>query len=117
MLHVGLKRTLKEKILSQLDLLGYIDIVGDSYSKMACVISVDTKYSPKLIMYSLKNGNNLECKIDKRSFNKNKLSKGDIVMINTSRYKPKVKKTESGWVEIPGTKELWITKYVKVDNL
>ena len=111
------KRTLKEKILSQLDLLGYIDIVGDSYSKMACVISVDTKYSPKLIMYSLKNGNNLECKIDKRSFNKNKLSKGDIVRISGTKYKPRVKKTESGWAEIPGTKELWITKYVKVDNL
>ena len=68
-------------------------------------------------MYSLKNGNNLECKIDKRVFNKEKLEKGDLVRISGTKYKPRVKKTESGWAEIPGTKELWITKYVKVDNL
>lgn len=111
------KMTLKEKIAAQTEFLGYIDIVGDNYSKIACVVSVDTKYSPKLVMYSLKNGNNLECKIDKRVFNKEKLEKGDIVRISGTKYKPRVKKTESGWAEIPGTKELWITKYVKVDNL
>ena len=111
------KMTLKEKIAAQTEFLGYIDIVGDNYSRIACVVSVDTKYSPKLVMYSLKNGNNLECKIDKRVFNKEKLEKGDIVRISGTKYKPRVKKTESGWAEIPGTKELWITKYVKVDNL
>lgn len=110
------KRTLKEKILAQIEYLGYIDIVGEEYSGMACVVSVDTKYAPKLKMYSLKNGTTLDCKIDKKTFNKNKLSNGDIVVITGSKSKPKVRRTEDGTFEpIEGTKELWITGYRKTN--
>ena len=86
---------------------------------MAAVLSVDTKYSPKLSLYSLKNGTTLDCKIDKRTFNKEKLVNGDIVKINGTKQKPKVKKNiETGeWETIAGTKELWITAYQKLKNL
>lgn len=110
------KRTLKEKISAQIDGLGYIDIVGDEYSGLACLVSLDTKYSPKLKLYSLKHGNTLECKIDKKTFNKNKLSVGDIVIIIGSKYKPKIKRTDDGnFIPVDGVNELWITKYKKVD--
>jgi len=110
------KRTLKEKVSSQIDNLGYIDIIGDEYSGLACVVSLDTKYSPKLKMYSLKHGNTLDCKIDKKTFNKLKLDVGDIVMINGSRTKPKMKRTEDGdFIPVEGMNELWITNYKKVN--
>lgn len=111
-------RKLSERIKSQIDYLGYITIVDDKYSRMAAVLSVDTKYSPKLKMYSLKNGTTLDCKIDKKTFNKEKLSDGDIVRISGTKNKPKVRKNADGeWETIQGTSELWITAYHKVENL
>lgn len=112
------RRTLKEKIACQIEHLGYVDITGSQYSGIACVTSLDTKYSPRLTLYSLKNGTSYDCKIDRRTFNQAKLAKGDVVMVLANRFKPKVKKNEQGdWEEIPDSKELWITKYKKVDNL
>jgi len=112
------KRKLSEKIKSQIDYLGYITIIDKKYSGMAVVLSVDAKYSPKLKMYSLKNGTTLDCKINKKTFNKDKLSEGDIVRIVSTSSKPKVQKNENGeWVNIPGTKELWINSYHKVVGL
>jgi DNA polymerase III alpha subunit len=111
-------RKLSERIKSQIDYLGYITIVDNKYSRMAAVLSVDTKYSPKLKMYSLKNGTTLDCKIDKKTFNKEKLSDGDIVRISGTKNKPKVRKNADGeWETIQGTSELWITAYHKVENL
>ncbi len=112
------KRTLKDKVQAQITHLGYVDIIDDRYSGMACVISLDTTYAPKLKMYSLKNGNTLDCKIDRKTFNKNKLEEGDIVYISGTRNKPKMKKDENGqFVPIDGMNELWITSYKKMNNL
>ena len=108
------KRSLREKIFAQIDHLGYIDIVGDSYSGLACVVSLDTKYSPRLKLYSLKNGTTLDCKIDKRTFNKDKLKVGDIIKVISNKSKPKMKRDENGnFTPIEGTSELWVTNYKK----
>ena len=108
------RRTLKAKIEAQINHLGYIDIIDDSYSGLACVVALDTKYAPKLKMYSLKYGNMLDCKIDKKTFNKNKLEVGDVVRISSTRDRPKMKKNDEGqFVPVEGTNELWITGYTK----
>lgn len=112
------KRTLKDKINSQITHLGYLDIIDNKYSRMATILSVDTKYSPKVRAYSLKNGTILDCKIDKRTFAKCKLTKGDIVKILGTKEKPKVRRDENGnWASIPDTKELWISNYEVITNL
>lgn len=112
------KRKLTDRIKAQTEHLGYITIADPKYSRMAAVLSVDTKYSPRLKLYSLKNGNTLDCKIDKRTFNRDKLVVGDIVKIIGTKEKPKSKKNENGeWEAIPGTKELWISAYNKIENL
>lgn len=110
------KRTLSEKIQAQIKHLGYLDITGEQYNRMGVIMSVDTKYAPKIKLYSLKNGTLLDCKIDKRTFNANKLSTGDIIKICGKRDKPKMRKNEIGeWEEIPEILELWLTDYKKVD--
>lgn len=110
------KRNLKERTDAQIEHLGYIDIMGDEYSGIACVLDIDKKYSPKLHLHSLKYGNTIECKIDKKTFNRFKLEVGDIVRITGSKNKPKMKRTDSGnFVPIEGTNELWITSYKKID--
>ena len=111
-------RKLSEQIKSQTEHLGYITIADEKYSRMAAVLAVDTKYAPKLKLYSLKNGTTLDCKVDKRTFSKEKLEVGDIVRIRGTKEKPKVRKNENGEFEpIPGTKELWITDYAKIFDL
>jgi DNA polymerase-3 subunit alpha len=107
-------RKLTDIIAAQITHLGYISVKDDRYSGMAAVLSVDTKYSPKVKMYSLKNGTILDCKIDKRTFNKNKLNNGDIVIVMGTKRKPKMRKNADGkWETIAGTSELWITNYRK----
>lgn len=110
------KRKLKEKITAQIDYLGYVDIKGNRYKRMLAVIAVDTKYAPKLQMHSLKSGTMVECKIDRRTFNKCKLEKGDIIRVVGQTKKPKSKRMADGTYEhIPNTSEVWITAYEKVD--
>ena len=112
------KRTLREKIAAQIEHLGYIDITGEEYKGMCVVMDVNTKYSPKLSMYSLRSGNLFTCKIDKRTFGKNKLETGDIVTILKREYKPKMKKDEDGgFSPIPGESELWIRQCKKLTKL
>lgn len=111
-------RTLKEKIAAQIEHLGYVDIADERYSGMAAVLEVDTKYAPKLKLHSLKNGTVVECKVDKRTFGKNKLIVGDLIRITGQVRKPKLRRTEDGDYEpVPGVNELWITKYEKINNL
>lgn len=111
-------RKLSAQIKAQTEHLGYITIADEKYSRMAAVLAVDTKYAPKLKLYSLKNGTTLDCKVDKRTFSKEKLEVGDIVRIRGTKEKPKVRKNENGEFEpIPGTKELWVTDYAKIFDL
>jgi hypothetical protein len=105
--------TLNELINSQVKYLGYVDIPPDpKYSGYAVVLDVDTKFSPKVKLHSLKNGTLLDCKINKKTFAKYPLEIGNIINIHKVNKKPKVHKNDAGkWVEIPGTSELWVTEY------
>lgn len=110
------KRTLKEKVAAQIEHLGYLDIADARYSRMLVVISVNTKYSPRLKVYSLKNGTMFDCKIDKRTYNKKKLEKGDIIRVTNQNRRPKTRRTENGTYEsIPETSEIWLTEYENID--
>ena len=111
-------RKLGEIISAQIKHLGYISIKDDRYSGMAAVISLDNKYSPKVKMHSLKNGTVIDCKIEKRTFNRNPINIGDIVTITGTKKKPKVRKNADGeWETVPDVKELWITNYHKCEYL
>ena len=112
------KRSLGERVLLQIKHLGYVDITGDEYAGMAAVLDVDTKYSPKLKLYSLKNGTTIDCKVDRRTFNKNKLKTGDIIKVIKSPMRNKMRRNENGdYTPIPGQFERWLTDYKKVNML
>ena len=108
-------RTLRQRVSAQMEHLGYVDIADEQYRGMLAVFSVDTTFSPRLKMYSLKNGTLLECKIDKRTFNSCKLEKYDIIRVFSQKIRPKSRKLEDGTFEkIPGTTEIWLTEYKKL---
>lgn len=112
-------RKLSEQIKAEINYLGYISTISDDYKGLGAVLSIDTKYSPKIKMYSLKNGTIIDCKIEKSTFNKQKLKIGDIVRILKTIPRPKtVKNKDTGhWDIVPGTSELWITNYYKIDDM
>ena len=110
------KRTLKEDLEAQNEYLGYFTMSGDQYKGLGYVREVDTKYSPKLTVYGLRRGETFSCKIDKRTFNKNKLKKGDLIRIIGQCTKPRSKLNEQGeWEPIPGVTDIWLTKYQIVE--
>lgn len=109
-------RTLGEKIASQLNRLGYIEIADERYANLAVVLSVDTKYTPKLKLHSLRYGTTQECKLERRVFNADKLKAGDIIRIAATAMRNKSRRTEDGtWEPVPDQYERWITSYKKVD--
>lgn len=112
------RRTLEEKVRAQVTHLGYLDIMDDRYSRMLVVLSIDTKYAPRLKVYSLKNGTTLECKIEKKVYNKLKLQESDIIRVLGQSRKPKMRKMRDGsWEPVSDTLELWLTDYKKVENM
>lgn len=112
------RRSLHDKVKSQIEYLGYTDISDNRYSKMLAIIEVDTKYSPKIKAHALKNGNQITCKIDKMTFNKTKIQPGDIIRVYDQTFKPKLKRLENGnFEQVPGEKELWLKKYEIYNNL
>lgn len=111
-------RPLKATVQSQIKHLGYVDIAEDRYAGLAAVLEIDTKYAPKLKMHSLKNGTTVECKINKKTFNKCKLVPGDLIRITGQTRKAKQKKNADGnWEPVPGVTEVWVTGYHKIENL
>ena len=113
-----IQRKLCEKVKDQVECLGYVDLVGEQYAGFGAVLDVDTKYSPKLKVFSLKNGTTLDCKVGKKIFRQNPIEPGDMIRISGTKYEPKKRKTEDGeWEPIPGTRELWLTKYQKVTTI
>lgn len=109
-------RTLGERVKAQIEHLGYVDIVGPEFVGIAVVTEVDTKYAPKLKLYSLRNGTTIDCKVDRKTFNRHKLKEGDIIRILKSPMRSKMKRTEDGDYEpIPDQVERWVTEYKHVN--
>lgn len=106
--------TIMERISYQKENLGYVDIVDKKYAGLALVMSINTKWTPWLTLYALANGKTIECKVDKRDYNRQPVKEGDVVRIEGQTYKSKQRKTENGFEAVPGSKVLWITRYRKV---
>lgn len=107
--------SLQKKLEYQNESLGYIDICDKRYKNLGFVMDVDTKYAPKLSVYALANGNTIECKVDKRTFNRMKVAKNYLIRIQETTYKPRMSRNADGtFVPIEGTRVLWLTKYKRV---
>ena len=108
--------TLKDRIDYQVKHLGNVTIIDSRYKGKVVIIDLDMKYSPKLKVYALANGSTIDVKIDKKTFNKNKVKKGDIIHIKKQKSKPKMSRNIDGsFSPIQGTLEWWLTDYSIVE--
>lgn len=82
--------------------------------KMYVLMSADTKYSPKLTLYSASTGDTGYMKVRKDTFSKAPLSEGDIIVIGDWETRPRYSYRDGQAVVIPGTKETWLKDYAVV---
>ena len=84
--------------------------------QIGCVLEVNTKYSPVIIVYNLADGQEKRYKISKKIFkNEHILQVNDFVAIMTIETKSGQKKVENKWVTTD-TYDEWITSYYKCSS-
>lgn len=105
-----LKTSEKEVIQNRYEVLGYCDIIDKKYSGYCLVTDINIDYSPKVKLHALANGNEIPVKIDKKTYAKKPLRRGDIIKVENQYRKPKMKKVKEKWVE-SDEKEWWISEY------
>lgn len=109
---------LTDKIKYQINHIGTLTIIDEKYKGCIVVIDIELKYSPKLKVYALANGNTLEVKIDKKTYNKNKVDIGDILIVNKQKSKPKMSRNIDGsFSPVEGSKEWWLEDYKRIEVL
>lgn len=109
-----------EQVKFEMELLGYINTTYPEIEKSICLVKdVDIKYKPRITIYCLKNGKEVECKVNKTMFEAKPLKKNDLIKAGDFEKKPKWIKDNEGFKKSPTEKEWYLTNYqvVKEDNL
>ena len=107
---------LTEQILFEADTVGYISAVYDVDKNYCLVTDVNTKYSPRVTLYSLGTGKEVGCKINKTMFNQTPFKRGQLIKCGRFYEKFKQRKTENGW-EQTDIKEWWLESYELIEDL
>jgi DNA polymerase III alpha subunit len=105
-----------EQVLFEVDVVGYISMIYDVDKRYCLVTDIDTKYSPRVTLYSLGSGKEVICKISKTLFNEKPFKRGQLIKCGRFFEKYKQRKTENGW-EQTKEKEWWLNDYELIDNL
>ena len=108
---------IKDQMDIERELLGYIQCTYPDVDKRNCfVLDVDTKYAPRLTLFSLGSGKTQSIKIQKAIFKHKPLVPGDIIFCEKFQHKKAVKKIDGEFVE-QEEKQWWCSRYEKVNHL
>lgn len=114
-------RKMRDIIEDQKEYLGYIDIQDPKYQGVAYVEELaSTKFSPRMRLFSLKNGTVLDCKTWQSVYKKAPLQQGDFIKIMGGKWQARwicVDPEMKTFKKDPTITEFWITSYRKVENL
>ena len=101
-------------ILAQIDAqkeyLGYIDLIDPTKPTKAVILDINTKYTPKLSLYRLYDGQTISVKLKKRDYESNPVASGMIIDYRTTK-KPAWKKDGENWVQDYSREDIWLTSY------
>ena len=107
-----LDTSVERKAFWKYQYVGFCDIVDSSLKGTVLVTDVNTKYSPRVTVYALANGNTLTVKVSKKLFAEQEIKSGDILVITDQKKRNKSRRMENGrYEQIPDEYEWWITKY------
>lgn len=102
--------TMMMRLSWEKDYLGYCSSTDQSQQGSWLVLDIDTKFSPKLSIYAIWNGEQRVVKVSKRDFQSNPLVKGDTIRL-TIEQRPKAKLVDGQWVKDESVKEDWLKYY------
>ena len=102
-------------ILAQIDaqknFLGYIDLVDPTKPTKAVILDINTKFTPKLSLYRLYDGQTISVKLKKRDFESNPVASGMIIDYRITK-KPAWKKDENdSWIQDYSREDIWLSSY------
>lgn len=101
-----------EQIMFEMEILGYINTTYPEVERSVCLIKdVDTKFTPKATIYCLKNGKEIECKINKKTFKAKPFKKNSLIKANEFEKKPKWIKVEEGFEKSTTETEWHLVNY------
>lgn len=106
---------LVERLDAEREYLGYISYVDPKLENTGLVLSVDTKYSPKITVYMLGTGETVTYKLQKALYQKKPFDSGVIIRFYAEE-RQKSRKVDGQWVKLEET-EPWITNYIVKENL
>jgi DNA polymerase-3 subunit alpha len=111
--HIGNKKNdITQLVQDYFEFTGSCDIKDKTFGNKNLVINIDTKYAPKVTLYSLSQGKTIIIKIYKKNFSLNPLEVGDIIGIKSAEWKYKKKKVDNKWIQTD-EKELIVESYKK----
>ena len=98
------------QIEAQKEFLGYIDLVDPTKPTKAIILEINTKYTPKLSLYRLYDGQTISVKLKKKDYENNPVASGMIIDYRTTK-KPAWKKDGENWVQDYSREDVWLTSY------
>lgn len=102
---------IQSKIEWSKEYLGYISTIMPDKKNIGYVVDLNTKWSPRVIVYQLWDGKTVAYKVQKRAYEKNPFDKGCLLQFN-SEMRNKSRKDENGqWIKLD-SKEPWLTNYL-----
>ena len=101
------------QIEAQKEYLGYIDLVDPAQPAKAVILDVNTRYTPKLSLYRLYDGQTISVKLKKKDYENNPVVSGMIIDYRTTT-KPAWKKDGDNWVQDYSREDVWLTSYTIV---
>ena len=98
------------QIEAQKEYLGYIDLIDPTKPTKAVILDINTKYTPKLSLYRLYDGQTISVKLKKKDYENNPVASGMIIDYRTVK-KPAWKKDGENWVQDYSREDIWLTNY------
>ena len=99
------------QIEAQKEYLGYIDLVDPTKPTKAVILDVNTRYTPKLSLYRLYDGQTISVKLKKRDYESNPVASGMIIDYRVVK-KPAWKKDENdNWIQDYSREDLYLSSY------
>ena len=88
-------------IENQFTLTGTVDYIDKSFDKKQCVVlTLDTKYTPTLMLYQICTGNFIQVRVATKFLNENQIKEFDMIRITNTKKQQRRKKVDGKWVPI-----------------
>lgn len=106
---------IKDIIKAELEFYGSTSYMNDELEEGVLIATaIDVKYSPKIRFLNPHTGNSQVLKINKKTFKRNPLELGDMIMVYGLTEKFKKTKIDDKWVET-NESEYWLDNYEIID--